>query len=121
MSENEAAEMLESRHDLNLDASETIEAENLEGKPVTRFEADLAGKAGVWTGVRSCSDAERARAALEVPFNAWLVSQINANPGRVVLRHGWGPAVYWYENRTRSGGRSCKAGFHTAPVYVEFC
>ena len=95
------------------------EAELVPQAALTRVTADLAGRIGTWTGVRSCSDVERARAAFMGAFNAWIGEQVTGNPGRRLVRVGTGSAPWWYENRRRSGRRSCKGGFHAAPVYAD--
>jgi hypothetical protein len=86
---------------------------------LTRVQADLAGRIGTWTGVRSCADAARARQAFMATFNSWIGEQVTGNPGRRLVRVGTGNAPWWYENRTRSNRRSCKGGFHAAPVYAD--
>lgn len=86
---------------------------------LTRVNGDLAGRIGTWTGVRSCADSERARQAFMAAFNSWIGEQVTGNPGRRLVRVGTGPAPWWYENRRRSGRRSCKGGFHAAPVYAD--
>lgn len=86
---------------------------------LTRVSADLTQRIGTWTGVRSCSEAQRARDAFMAAFNSWIGEQVTGNPGRRLIRVGTGPSPWWYENRRRSGRRSCKGGFHSAPVYAD--
>ncbi len=98
---------------------EAAEAALIPQAAITRVNADLAGRIGTWTGVRSCADAERARQAFMASFNSWIGEQVTSNPGRRLVRVGTGPAPWWVENRRRSGRRSCKGGFHSAPVYAD--
>lgn len=88
-----------------------------------RVEADLAGRAAGWRGVRSCSRSARARDALSAAFNSWLGEQMTAHSGRRVLRHGWLGARYTYRNGRDpwpSNRRWCTGRLVRAPAYVEF-
>lgn len=96
-----------------------IEAQRIPQAAITRVNANLADRIGTWTGVRSCADAERARQAFMASFNSWIGEQVTGNPGRRLVRVGTGPAPWWYENRRRNNRRSCKGGFHVAPVYAD--
>lgn len=51
-------------------------------------------------------------------FNSWIGEQVTGNPDRRLVRVGTGDGPWWFENRTRRGVRSCKGGFHAAPVYA---
>lgn len=94
------------------------EAQLIPQAALTRVTADLSGRIGTWRGVRSCADASRARDAFMATFNSWIGEQVTGTPNRRLVRVGTGDAPWWFENRTRQGVRSCKGGFHAAPVYA---
>lgn len=94
------------------------EAQLIPQAALTRVTADLSGRIGTWTGVRSCADAGRARNAFMATFNSWIGEQVTGNPSRRLVRVGTGDAPWWVENRRRSNRRSCKGGFNAAPVYA---
>lgn len=88
-----------------------------------RIEADLAGRAAGWSGVRSCNRDARARGALLPAFHRWLGEQMAAHSGRRVLRHGWNNASYTWRNGRDpwpSNRRWCRGRLTRAPAYVEF-
>ena len=95
------------------------EADAVPADSIRRVTADLAPRIGTWTGVRSCGDPARAEAALKGAFNSWIGEQVTGNPGKKLLRVGAEGGPWWFENRTRSGKRSCKGGFHSAKVYAD--
>ncbi|HZF42518.1 MAG TPA: hypothetical protein VEZ48_03840 [Sphingomonadaceae bacterium] len=95
------------------------EVQRIPQAAVRRVEANLANRIGTWTGVRSCNDANRARDAFMATFNTWIGEQVTGNPQSLLVRVGTGNAPWWYENRRRNGVRSCKGGFHAAPVYAH--
>ena len=86
---------------------------------IVRVTGNLAGQVE-WRGVRSCGDGDRVRQELQQAFDRWLGETARAHTGQTLLAHGWDTVTYWYENRRRSGRRSCKAGFSNAPVYADF-
>ncbi len=97
------------------------EASQVAPDRIRRVEADIASRIPQWRGVRSCNDAGRASNELRTALNAWIGEQVTANSRLRVLSHGWGAGTWWYRNRTSSSGsRSCRGGFSTAPVFVEF-
>ena len=95
--------------------------ENSDASRVETVRADLARPIGVWTGVRSCADTARARAALRNAFDRWIGQQTMARPGKRLITYGWDSGRWWYRNeRTGSGRRKCKGGYTSAPVYARF-
>jgi hypothetical protein len=90
---------------------------------ILRVEANLAGRASGWSGVRSCGDGARAQAALRTAFRAWLGEQVAGHPGRRLLAWGWGNSTWSYSNSRDpwpSNARRCRGALRSAPSYVEF-
>jgi len=88
-----------------------------------RVEADLAGRAAGWHGVRHCERLSRARASLRPAFYQWLGEQVAAHSGRRVLRHGWNNASYTVSSGQRpwpDNSRWCRGRLTRARAYVEF-
>jgi hypothetical protein len=87
---------------------------------ILRIEGDAEQLAPNWSGVRSCSDINRARESAEIGANAWVKQKLAEHPGKKHLRDGWGPAKWHYVNRRRhSGARHCTGGIDVLPVWVE--
>jgi hypothetical protein len=93
---------------------------DLEESRIERVTADLRGAIGTWTGVRSCSRAERAEEARKSAFEQWIGQQTLARPRKLLLVAGVSAGQWKYENRRRRGARSCKGWYVSAPVYAHF-
>lgn len=85
-----------------------------------RISADIAGRVPTWSGVRGCSDERSAIAAMTPHYDKWVGDTIAAHPDLTPLAKGY-LGHRWYKNRTsNTGRRTCKGGFTTLTVYVDF-
>lgn len=88
---------------------------------IVAVKADIAGRIAGWGGVRSCGRAERAQAAYQAAFDAWIGQQTVAHPGKILIDYGATARTWTYENKRRpSGARYCKGYFRTAEVFARY-
>lgn len=92
----------------------------VEDSRIERVTADLSGAIGQWTGVRSCSHADRADGARQTAYERWIGQQTLARPRKLLLVAGVGAGQWKYENRRRNRVRSCKGWYVSAPAYAHF-
>ena len=85
-----------------------------------RVSADIAAQIPGWRGVRSCSDADRARAAALPYAQKWANETYAANPGREVIGSAFYGRHNWDNWTTSSGRRKCKGWWSSCIVYVDF-
>lgn len=89
------------------------------GEPM-RVSEDIAGRVPTWKGVRSCGDGSRAVDEMTPHYDSWVNNTIASHPDRTPLFKGYS-GRNWYKNKRHSDGRrSCKGGWETLTVYVDF-
>lgn len=93
---------------------------DMEVDRIEQISGDLRDAIGQWTGVRSCSQANRATDARQAAYERWIGQQTLARKGKTLLVAGVGTGQWRSQNRRRNNVRSCKGWYETAPVYAHF-
>lgn len=101
------------------EAKETLK-DGVTGTEPWRVTEDIAGRVGRWSGVRGCSDEDRAVGAMQPHYDQWVAATIAAHADRTPLAKGYGGHRWWKNKTSSAGKRSCKGGWSYLNVYVDF-